>query len=126
MLDAVNDARASGRTCGAVPFGPAPPLAIEGRLTAAAQGHAADMLATGELSHTGSNGSSLKDRVEDQRYQWSRLAENVAWGFEDVATVVDGWLGSPGHCENMMDPDLTELGVGRADLYWVQVFGSPR
>jgi uncharacterized protein YkwD len=50
-----------------------------------------------------------------------------------VDEVVQGWLDSPGHCENIMDPRFVEMGLGYATshdskhaLYWVQVLATPR
>ena len=42
-----------------------------------------------------------------------------------------GWMDSPGHRANILDRDLTQIGVGRAEggsygVYWTQVFGTPR
>ena len=44
-----------------------------------------------------------------------------------------GWLASPGHCSNIMNPDFTEMGAAyaidkssAAGSYWTQVFGTPR
>lgn len=125
MLDHVNAARAQARSCGDVRYPAAGPLRLNARLSAAAQAHSDDMRRRGVLSHTGSDGSSVVERVERQGYDWSRLAENVAWGYEDVGDVVAGWLDSPGHCRNIMDGRYTELGVGLAGTYWTQVFGAP-
>ena len=126
MLMAVNAARAEPRACGAEAFPAAPPLRLNARLSVAAQAHSEDMRAMGALTHTGSDGSDVVRRAERQGYAWSRLAENVAWGYEDVPGVVAGWLGSPGHCRNIMSADHVELGLGRAGAYWTQVFGAPR
>jgi uncharacterized protein YkwD len=51
-----------------------------------------------------------------------------------VKEVVAGWIDSPGHCANLMNPAFTEMGAGyeinRARLpgfvYWTQVFGARR
>lgn len=126
MLAAVNEARSAARVCGDTAFAPTGPLRLENRLSAAAQLHSEDMQATGTLSHVGSDGSSVVERAERQGYQWSKLAENVAWGYEAVDAVVAGWLSSPGHCRNIMNPDYRELGVGLAGTFWTQVFGTPR
>lgn len=126
MLAEVNVARSQPRVCGDTAYAPTGPLKLEARLSAAAQLHSEDMLATTTLSHVGSDGSTMVERVERQGYPWSRLAENVAWGYDDVRTVVAGWLGSPGHCRNIMSPDYQELGVGVAGTFWTQVFGTQR
>ena len=126
MLSSVNEARSTPRSCGDGAYGAAGPLRLEAKLSAAAQLHSQDMRATSTLSHVGSDGSTLVQRVERQGYPWSRLAENVAWGYDEVDEVVAGWLSSPGHCANIMNPDYRELGVGVAGTFWTQVFGTPR
>jgi len=126
MLELVNAARAEPRACGDVAFPPAGPLRLDPRLSAAAQAHSEDMRRTGTLTHVGSDGSTVAERVERYGYDWSRLAENVAWGYEDVGDVLAGWLESPSHCRNVMDARYSELGVGLAGTYWTQVFAAPR
>ena len=44
-----------------------------------------------------------------------------------------GWIKSPGHCANLMNPGFTEMGAGLAvdhkselGVYWAQAFGTPR
>ncbi len=82
------------------------------------------------MSHTGSNGSSFVDRAHAAGYRgWSSLAENVAAGYRDVNSVMNGWMGSDGHRANLLAPSTQHLGVGRAaaasgTLYWTQKFGS--
>ena len=125
MLGLVNQARSAARVCGDTSFAAAAPLSLERRLTRAAQLHSQDMEARQTMSHTGSDGSDLRDRATRQGYQWSRLGENVAYGYTSPAGVVTGWLGSPGHCANIMNPDFTELGVGLEGTFWTQLFGRP-
>lgn len=126
MLVLVNRARSSPRTCGAERLPAVPPLELEGRLTAAAQAHSQDMAESSFMGHVGSDGSSFIERAERHGYEWSALAENVAFGYGDAASVVDGWLGSPGHCVNIMNPRVRQLGVGLEGVYWTQLFGAPR
>ncbi len=96
----------------------------------AAQRHSEDQANRGQMSHTGGDGSNLAGRVDRVGYDWGRLAENVAFGFPDVASVMDGWMASDGHRRNILSAH-TEFGVGLAygadgRPYWTQVFGSPR
>ncbi len=77
------------------------------------------------MSHTGSDGSDLRARADRQGYDWSNLGENVAWGYTSPQSVVAGWLNSPGHCANIMNPTFTELGVGLQGTFWTQLFGRP-
>ena len=123
----VNDARATSRSCGARGwFDAVPPLALEPRLTRAAQLHAEDMLATGTMSHTGSDGSTFTQRIDRQGYAWASAGENVARGYPTPEAVVDGWLGSDGHCANLMGGGFSDLGAGEADRFWTLVFARPQ
>ena len=122
----VDEARSQPRTCGATAYAATHPLAAEPRLTAAAQRHSGDMHANGFMSHTGSDGSSLRQRVEREGYAWSRVGENVAWGYGSPEAVMVGWLSSPGHCANIMRPEYTVIGLGLAGTHWTQVFAHPR
>ena len=54
-------------------------------------------------SHAGSDGSNAGQRIERQGYRWRAWAENVAVGYPDAASVMDGWMNSPGHRENILE-----------------------
>jgi uncharacterized protein YkwD len=125
LLDAVNAARAVPRMCGDQTFGATAPVAWDGRLEHAAQRHTVDMVAHGNLAHTGSDGSTVGDRVTRAGYQWRRVGENIARAGLSGPEVVELWLASPGHCANVMHPGYVEMGVAGLDGYWTQVFGRP-
>src|SRR5436309_3378063 len=55
-----------------------PPLALDAKLTAAAQLHADDMALNGKMSHEGSVGSTPFDRIKRQGFHYRSAAENVA------------------------------------------------
>ncbi len=122
----MNAARAAGAQCGAVWRAPTTPLTLNTLLVRAAQAHSDDMLAMRKMSHTGSDGSGPGDRIARTGYRASWWGENIAAGYRSVEAVMAGWLGSPGHCENIMNPNFTEFGAGEAGYYWTQVFGRPR
>jgi uncharacterized protein YkwD len=133
VLELVNEARASGRKCGRERFVPSPPLTASAELAAAALAHARDMAEHTTLSHRGSDGSQSAERITRAGYQWRWSGENVASGQRDADTVVAGWLASPGHCANIMQPNFTQMGVAFAlapgqnpDIYWAQEFGAPQ
>ena len=48
--------------------------------------------------------------------------ENVAMHFHEAAQVMKGWMDSPKHKANILDPDFDALVVGFSDDYWVQLF----
>ncbi|PZV06933.1 MAG: hypothetical protein DCF32_08640 [Leptolyngbya sp.] len=108
----------------------APPLVLNDKLTAAAQRHAQDMATSRRMSHTGSDGSTMRSRIDATQYNWSTIGENVAMGQPTAAAVIAAWMNSPGHRQNMLNPAFTELGVGYAiganRPYWAQVFARPR
>jgi uncharacterized protein YkwD len=132
VLDLVNQARSQGRRCGAEQFPSAAPLAWAPPLEAAAQSHAADMARREYFAHRGKDGREPRDRVRDAGYASRLTGENIAFGAESAEEVVAGWLASPGHCANIMDPRFRHTGIGFATartaghIYWAQTFGSPR
>ncbi|WP_197064926.1 CAP domain-containing protein [Leptolyngbya sp. KIOST-1] len=108
----------------------AAPLVLNEKLTAAAQRHAQDMATSRRMSHTGSDGSTMRSRIDATQYRWSTIGENVAMGQPTPAAVMRAWMNSPGHRQNILNPAFTELGVGQATgggrIYWAQVFARPR
>lgn len=128
QLAAVNAARAAGAQCGAVAYGPVPPLVYDERLAAAASAHAEDMAAGGFGSHTGSDGSSVGERAT--RYGWTApVGENVAAGLHTYDSAHAALMASAGHCINIMHPRATHFGSACATgkqpygTYWAQAFG---
>jgi uncharacterized protein YkwD len=133
VLDRVNEARAQARRCGNESFEAADPVIWSCQLESAARTHTNNMAKRGFFSHTGPDGSQVSDRVSATGYDWLAVGENIAAGQNTAASVVDGWLSSPGHCANIMKGRYTEMGVARAEAqgsdyspYWTQVFAKPR
>ena len=52
------------------------------------------------------------------------MGENLAWGQRTPQAVMDGWMGSPGHRDNILNPLWTEMGAGFFNFYWAQKFGN--
>jgi uncharacterized protein YkwD len=125
VVQLVNDARAAGATCGSDSFGPAGPVVAEAQLRCAARLHSQDMAVRMFFAHDNPDGLSPWDRVALTDYSGNASGENIAYGYPDPAAVMDGWMNSPGHCSNIMNPDNTELGVGYygEGSYWTQVMG---
>ncbi len=132
VVELVNEARSRARRCGADKFAAAPPLRVSRDLADAAAGHARDMARKNYFDHRGRDGSQPKDRVLRAGYTPRLSGENIAFGPVSAEEVVAGWLDSPGHCANIMEPRFEHIGVGMATgrkrirTYWVQVFGTPR
>lgn len=124
LLRLVNEARTAGCNCGGVAYPAVPAVTWNALLENAAQGHSDHMSTTKHLSHTGSNGSSAGDRITAAGYNWTIYTENIASGYTSEEDVIQGWLASPGHCQNIMNANVTEMGVATADSYWTQVFAG--
>jgi uncharacterized protein YkwD len=105
------------------------PLRENDKLNTAAQAHAADMAKRNYFSHDGLDGSTPSQRVTKAGYAWMMVAENIAAGYETPEDTVRQWMESPPHRANILDPQLEDIGVGRAAnagsdfrYYWVQNF----
>lgn len=103
-------------------------VAYDSRLDAAAEGHAQDMIDNEYFSHTGLNGSSVKDRIDAQGYNARAWGENIAAGQQSEQAALDGWENSPGHLKMMTSNNLEDFGFGFAndgrDTRWVLVMGT--
>lgn len=133
MLAAVNTARGTARSCGGTWYPVAPALAWNTKLAQAAAAHSHDMATNNFLSHTGSNGSTLVNRVDATGYTAIAWGENVAGGPATVDAVMAGWLASAGHCANIMNSTFRDFGAACArndaaayQRYWTQDFATPR
>jgi uncharacterized protein YkwD len=133
VLQLTNEARAHPRRCGSTPYAPAPPLEPSAQLSQVALAYAHDMAAHGYMDHTGRDGSSPAARITRSGYRWSEVGENLASGVMGADQVVAGWLGSPEHCANLMNPLYRQMGVAFAlnphdqrGVYWAMEFGTPR
>jgi len=131
VLTIVNQRRAAGATCGGTAYPPVAALAMNANLRLAAQGHSQDMATNNYFSHTSLDGRTYVDRIRAAGYTGSFLAENIAAGYGSPASVVNGWMGSTGHCQNIMSGSYRSIGVGYAfragsqyGSYWTQTFGG--
>ena len=118
FMELLNDARSVSRMCGDV-FRPAvSPMKEESRLNKAALGHSDDMFENNFFSHVGSDGSTVRQRVEETGYPAGSVGEAIALGYPTNEKVLDGWLNSPPHCNLIMSPVFTEFGLGEIGRYW--------
>ena len=113
-------------------------LTVSNKLNLAAQGHAQDMADGDYFAHNSPDGTStLATRLDDVGYSFTAAGENLAAGYSSAAEAVNDWLNSPGHRQNLLNPDYVEVGFGLVfdttygtgpetfDSYWVQNFGIP-
>ncbi|PWE41577.1 CAP domain-containing protein [Pseudomonas prosekii] len=131
LLELLNAARAQPRQCGGQAFAATTPLAWNAILGAAAEAHSRDMANNNYFDHKDRNGGTPGDRAELAGYSYQQIGENIAAGQDTIRKVVDGWIGSPGHCANLMNPQFQELGAAYAvdpksdsGIYWTAMFGA--
>ena len=108
------------------------PLTVSSSLMRAATIQADNMARLDVMSHTlpGTDAPTLGDRAAAVGYQFTTLGENIAFNYADAEAVVAGWLGSPGHRANILNPSVTQTGVAVAinaqgEPYYAQEFGNP-
>ena len=128
LVNAVNNARSTPRMCGSTSYSAASPLKWNAKLFQAAQGHSADMAQNNFFSHTGSNGLQPSDRTKNSGYG-IYSGENIGGGYESLDAAMIGWLDSPGHCANIMNPSYKDYALACVDkrhtnlgTYWTQNF----
>lgn len=114
MLELINAERAANGLS---------PVQLELRLNDSAEDHSTWMLEQDVFSHTGEGGSSAGDRMADAGFVFSgnwRWSENIAWQSErgapgledDVINLHNALMNSPGHRANILDPNVTVIGIG--------------
>src|SRR4028118_1898198 len=114
MLELVNRERAAAGV---------QPLAFDGDLNEAAEGHSGWMLATDTFSHTGAGGSDGDDRMRSAGFQFtgsSTWGDNIAWvservpsGYSDeIELLHTNLMNSPGHKANILNGAFQAAGIG--------------
>lgn len=132
VMAMINSARLQPRQCGTQAFAATSPLAWNATLAKAAEGHTRSMANNNFFDHKDRDGRTPGDRAELEGYNGQQVGENIAAGLDSARKVVDGWLTSPGHCANLMNPQFRELGAAYAvdpksdaGIYWTAMFGTP-
>lgn len=102
-------------------------LEIDQGVTSAATKHSKNMASTGTFSHV-IDGKNAGDRLRDENVSFTAWGENIYFGWcqmngkpaydvHDFAQdAVSGWMNSPGHRKNILNPDFTHTGIGIATI----------
>src|SRR5205085_12226997 len=93
------------------------PVHSNGKLARAARGMVGLMIKQRFFAHTTPGGRTLVDRIRPTGYMRGRwqLGENLAWGsgaFATPASIVNGWMHSPGHRANILHAAFRDIGIG--------------
>jgi uncharacterized protein YkwD len=132
FLLAINNKRTKEQTCGDKKIPKQPPLIWDDKLYEAAMMHSKDMAKHGKLSHYGTDGSSPSQRIKRTGYSgYGMKAENIAAGDKNIVSAMESWMGSSGHCKNIMNPQLSKVAVAlvenpkiRYRYFWTMTLGN--
>lgn len=101
-------------------------LTLDPLASAVARAHSRDMCHRRYFSHTSPDGKHPWDRLRAAGVRFRRSGENIAVGHRSPEEVHRGWLDSPGHRRNRLNPAYTRAGVGSyscdGTVYWTEVF----
>ncbi len=108
-------------------------LEINPKLQAAAEQKAMDIITNQYFSHTSKTGKIFSAWIKESDYEYLRVGENLAIFFNDNKNIVDAWMESEKHRQNILNPYYKETGI--AVIYdnfenknthiIVQIFGEP-
>lgn len=87
-----------------------PPLTINQSLVQAASRKVADMFAKNYWAHIAPDGTTPWYFIRSSGYEYVYAGENLARGFTTSEDVINAWMASPTHRENMLSPNYTEIG----------------
>ena len=96
------------------------PLTLDKKLTAAAQVRAQEI--EKKQSHTRPDGRECFSILEDLNIGYGLVGENIAWGYQNVDSVMSAWMSSAGHRENILHNQFSKVGIGIYKNYYVQLF----
>lgn len=106
------------------------PLTYSEELLEVARYYSRRMAEEGFFSHTDPEGHTVRQRVSAAGIRWRVLGENLAYtnGYiNPVAASISGWMDSPGHRKNILDPDYKHTAIGawisdNGTVYFTEIF----
>jgi uncharacterized protein YkwD len=107
------------------------PVYVDPVLTQIAKAHATEMAHKTKVGHDVGSGN-LDVRAKNAGYAYSRIAENIAGGYQTLAEAFSGWRESPDHKKNMLMPQATRIGIAVAQapgykykVFWAMIVAEP-
>jgi hypothetical protein len=105
---------------------------VNSKLMAAASDYARAMGTRDKIGHT--IGGSLPKRITAAGYDWGAAAENLGAGYSSLNDVISGWKASAGHRRNLLNPNVTEIGIAAVATppgskhrnYWALILAAPQ
>jgi hypothetical protein len=110
-----------------------PPLSENTKLDDAARRKAGNMFEENYWAHYSPSGKDPWGFINASGYKFSYAGENLARNFTNSSDVVQAWMNSPSHRDNLLNPNYQEIGVevvegtllGQKTTLVVQEFGKP-
>jgi len=104
------------------------PLAMDAKLREAAKVRAEEISREGHFSHERPDKSFFFSIYDEFNISYAFQGENIAMGYGTPAAVMEGWMKSEGHRENILKDEYSAIGIGcykkEGNIYWVQLFGG--
>jgi uncharacterized protein YkwD len=108
------------------------PLTLNQQLSVAAANKASDMFTKDYWAHVAPDGKTPWDFIVGVGYRYTVAGENLAKNFQDSNGVVEAWMASPSHRDNLLKPNYKEVGFavvngklqGEETTLVVQMFGT--
>jgi len=108
------------------------PVKLDPKLTRIAADHALKMASANKVAHVLIGEGSFARRLRVGGYDASIASENIGAGYDSLAEAFAGWRKSRGHNKNLLTPEVTVIGIARADApgskygtYWSLVLAHP-
>lgn len=99
------------------------PLSLDNELTYVAGIRAEEIKKS--YSHTRPDGRICYTVLSDNNISYkSSAGENIAYGYKDYSAVMDAWMKSQGHKDNILNKNFTKVGIGIYEKYWTQLFSD--
>lgn len=107
-------------------------LSLDSELSQAASSKASDMFTKNYWAHIAPDGATPWGFIKNSGYEYLYAGENLARGFSSTSDVVNAWMASPSHRDNMLSSNYTDVGfaiatgslTGSDTVLVVEMFGK--
>jgi uncharacterized protein YkwD len=132
-LKSLNELRDEGCNCGTEKIRPASSLLWDEDLADIARVYAAQLSSINKgntdyiyLSHVGTDATTTEDRLIANDYQAKACVENIAHLKGNFDMVLDHWLNNPQSCKNLLNRQMTAVGIAQKGDFWVVLMAVPK
>jgi uncharacterized protein YkwD len=132
LLELINEIRSEGCFCGNQELKPVNEVIWNKNLAEVAYNHSHDLYTYTSkneqkfvyLSHVGTDGSTLDNRLERANITTKNILENIGYVQGNERIIVDYWINNPETCKNLMHPGIASIGIGRSGNFWTMLLTS--